>query len=90
MAQRKITIIDGDSAEYWQQRKEGFRLIREAEEAAQRLASAPMYLHGGFDEDGDVIPSKTLARLRNSMRRSGPLRQTRPPSAFSLRSSAPG
>ena len=60
MAQQTITIIDGGSAEYWRQRKEGFRLIREAEDAAERLASAPMYLHGGYDEDGDVIAIENL------------------------------
>ncbi|NGO66584.1 hypothetical protein G6N76_23230 [Rhizobium daejeonense] len=60
MAKRKITIIDGGSAEYWRQRTEGFRLIREAEEAAERLASAPMYLHGGYDENGDVIAIENL------------------------------
>ena len=55
MTERKTTAIDGGSAEYWRQRTEGFRLIHEAEHAAQRLANAPMYLHGGYDEDGDVI-----------------------------------
>lgn len=60
MTERKITVIDGGSAEYWRQRKEGFRLIHEAERAAQRLADAPMYLHGGYDEDGDVIAIENL------------------------------
>jgi len=60
MAQRKITIIDGGSAGYWRQLKEGFRLIREAEETAERIASAPMYLHGSYDEDGDVIAIENL------------------------------
>ena len=60
MTERKITVIDGGSAEYWRQRTEGFRLIREAEHAAERLADAPMYLHGGYDEDGDVIVIENL------------------------------
>ena len=60
MAHQTITIINGGSAEYWRQRKEGFRLIREAEEAAERLASAPTYLHGGYDENGDVIAIENL------------------------------
>ncbi|ANH08746.1 hypothetical protein [Shinella sp. HZN7] len=60
MTERKITVIDGGSAKYWRQRKEGFRLIHEAERAAKRLADAPMYLHGGYDEDGDVIAIENL------------------------------
>ena len=60
MTHRKITVIDGGSAQYWKERTEGFRLIREAERAAERLADAPMYLHGGYDEDGDVIPIENL------------------------------
>jgi hypothetical protein len=61
MTELKVTIFDGGSAEYWRQRTEGFRLIREAEHAAQRLADAPMYLHGGYDEDGDVIAIENLS-----------------------------
>ncbi|WP_430442313.1 hypothetical protein [Shinella sp.] len=60
MTERKITVIDGGSAEYWRQRTEGFRLIHEAERATERLADAPMYLHGGYDEDGDVIAVENL------------------------------
>lgn len=60
MTQRTIITIDGGSAEYWRQRKEGFRLIRVAQEAAERLASERPYLHGGYDEDGDVIPVENL------------------------------
>ncbi|MDH4992450.1 hypothetical protein QEZ48_16690 [Aquamicrobium lusatiense] len=60
MTNQKIISIDGGSAEYWRQRKLGFRLIREADQAANRLAEAPMYLHGGYDEDGDVIPIENL------------------------------
>ena len=37
-----------------------FRLIREAEYAAKRLTNAPMYLHGGYDEDGDVIAIENI------------------------------
>ncbi|RUT90472.1 hypothetical protein EOD23_36045 [Mesorhizobium sp. USDA-HM6] len=60
MTHRKIITIDGGSAEYWRQRKQGFRLIREAEWALSRLERAPMYLHGGYDENGDVIPIENL------------------------------
>lgn len=60
MTQRKIRTIDGGSPEYWRQRKEGFRLIREAERAHERVQRAPMYISGGYDEDGDVIPLENL------------------------------
>lgn len=60
MTHRKIIVIDGGSAQYWRERKEGFRLIHVAERAAERLADAPMYLHGGYDEDGDVIAIESL------------------------------
>ncbi len=56
----KITYIDGGSPEYWRQRKEAFRLIREAEAAGERMKKAPMYLHGGYDADGDVIAIENL------------------------------
>lgn len=48
--------IDAGSPAYWADRQRAVRLIRAAEAAAQRLAEAPMYLHGGYDADGDVIP----------------------------------
>lgn len=57
---KHIITIDGGSAAYWNERKHAFRLIRFAELAAERLADAPMYLHGGYDEDGDVIPVENL------------------------------
>jgi hypothetical protein len=60
MTHRTITSIDGGSAEYWRQRTVGFRLIREAEDCAKRLETAPLYLHGGYDTDGDVIPVENL------------------------------
>lgn len=60
MIQYKVTSIDSGSTEYWKQREEGFRLIRAAERAAERLKTAPMYLHGGYDEDGDVIAIENL------------------------------
>ncbi|RWA75261.1 MAG: hypothetical protein EOQ28_09145 [Mesorhizobium sp.] len=59
MSHRNITI-DGGSAQYWRRRKQGFRLIREAEWALSLLERAPMYLHGGYDENGDVIPIENL------------------------------
>lgn len=55
MTKRKIKYIDGGSPEYWRQRTEGFRLIREAERAYERVQHAPPYLFGGYDENGDVI-----------------------------------
>ncbi|RAZ87516.1 hypothetical protein DPM33_25665 [Mesorhizobium hawassense] len=60
MTHRDIVTIDGGSAEYWRQRKQAFRLIHEAEWALSRLTREPMYLHGGYDENGDVIPIENL------------------------------
>ena len=60
MTRTKIPTLDGGSAEYWRQRKLGFCLIRKAELAASRLLDAPMYLHGGYDENDDVIPIENL------------------------------
>lgn len=61
MTNRKITSIDGGSAEYWRQRKLGFRLIHEAEQAAERLEREPMYIAGKWDEDyGDYEPVENL------------------------------
>lgn len=55
-----IKHVDGGSAEYWRERREAFALIREAEEAGERMKTAPLYLHGGYDEDGDVIPIENI------------------------------
>lgn len=60
MTNLKITSIDGGSTEYWRQRKVAFGLIRDAERAAKALADAPMYFHGGYDADGDVIAIENL------------------------------
>lgn len=60
MNDHTINSIDGGSAAHWRERKHGFGLIREAELAAKRLAAAPIYLHGGYDEDGDVIAIENL------------------------------
>lgn len=60
MTQRKIKTIDGGSPEYWRQRTEGFRLIRQAERAYEYARQAPQYISGGYDEDGDVIPIENL------------------------------
>lgn len=60
MAKGDITPTDPGSPAYWRDRQRGFRLIREAELAARRAAAAPIYLHGGYDEDGDVIPVENL------------------------------
>lgn len=64
MTNRKITTIDGGSAQYWRDRKEGFRLIREAEQAVERLKGEPMYIAGDWDDDyGDYEPIENLAPL---------------------------
>lgn len=60
MTTRSTTPIDAGSPAYWRDRQRAFRLIRDAELAARRLAEAPTYLHGGYDEDGDVIPIENL------------------------------
>ncbi|CDZ64411.1 Tiorf104 protein [Neorhizobium galegae bv. orientalis] len=60
MTHRRIKYIDGGSPEYWRQRTEGFRLIREADRAHERVKRASMYISGGFDEDGDAIPVENL------------------------------
>ena len=61
MTQRKIIAIDGGSPEHWRQRKEGFRLIRVAERAAERLEGAPAYIAGAWDEEyGDYEPIENL------------------------------
>jgi hypothetical protein len=60
MTQRKIKYIDGGSPEYWRQRTEGFRLIRQAERACERVKRAPQYTSGGYDHDGDVIAVENL------------------------------
>lgn len=62
MTNRKLITIDGGSAQYWRQRKEGFRLIRGAERAAEQLKSAPVYNAGAWDDDyGDYEPVENLA-----------------------------
>ena len=62
MTYRKIITIDGGSAQYWRDRKEGFRLIREAEEAVEDLKHERTYLAGKWgDEYGDYEPAENLA-----------------------------
>lgn len=62
MTPRKIKYIDGGSPEYWRQRKEGFRLIHEAERAFRRAQGAPLYIAGDWDEEyGDYEPIENLA-----------------------------
>lgn len=56
----KITCIDGGSAQYWQDRRLGFALIRQAERAAKEMAEAPQYISGGYDADGDQIAIENL------------------------------
>lgn len=61
MTTNTIRTIDGGSAQYWRDRIEGFRLIREAEEAAKDLARAPLYIAGRWDEAyGDYEPVDNL------------------------------
>jgi len=61
MTPRSITSIDGGSAEYWRQRRQAFRLIREAEWAAEELQRAPQYIAGRWDDDyGDYEPVENL------------------------------
>lgn len=61
MTQCNIIRIDAGSTAYWAQLKDAYELIREAEEAGAQTLKAPMYLHGGYDEDGDVIVIENLA-----------------------------
>ncbi|WP_094462447.1 hypothetical protein [Pannonibacter phragmitetus] len=62
MIHREIKSIDGGSAQYWQDRRVGFRLIREAEEAVESLKHEPMYIAGNWDDDyGDYEPVENLA-----------------------------
>lgn len=57
MTQNNIITIDGGSAEFWRRRKQGFRLIRAAEQAARRVEIAPMYIAGRWDDEyGDCEP----------------------------------
>ncbi|REF66731.1 hypothetical protein [Paracoccus versutus] len=61
MTNRSTPSIDAGSPDYWKDRQRAFRLIREAELALQRHDEAPQYLHGGFDENDDVIAIENLA-----------------------------
>ena len=64
MSKRIIPTIDGGSPEYWRQRKQAFRLIREAERAAEDLERAPAYIRSRWDDDyGDYEPVENLAPL---------------------------
>ncbi len=40
-----------------------YRLIRHAEQAAIEAARAPLYLFGGYDEDGEPFRSRTFSPL---------------------------
>ncbi|WP_292442682.1 hypothetical protein [Mesorhizobium sp.] len=61
MTHRNIISIDGGSADYWRQRRKAFRLIREAERAAEDLERAPMYIRGRWDDEyGDFEPVENL------------------------------
>ncbi|BCM17793.1 hypothetical protein [Mesorhizobium sp. J8] len=58
MTHRNIVTMDGGSSEYWRQRKQGFRLIREAEWALSRLERAPMST-AAMTTTATSSPSKT-------------------------------
>lgn len=61
MTHRNTIGIDGGSVEYWLQRKQAFRLIREADRAAEELERAPTYIRGGWDDEyGDFEPVENL------------------------------
>lgn len=61
MTLRTIITVDGGSAEYWRRRRLAFGLIRDAELAARRLETAPMYIRGRWDDDyGDYEPVENL------------------------------
>ena len=60
MTYGKITYINGGSAQYWQDRRIGFALIRQAERAAKEMAEAPQYISGGYKADGDQIAIENL------------------------------
>lgn len=60
MTTHTLNPIDPGNPAYWRDRRHAFGLIRDAELAARRLAEAPMYLHGGYDENGDVIVIENL------------------------------
>ena len=62
MTHSNLETIDGGSARYWQKRREAFRLIHEAERAAERLENAPLDVAGRWDEEfGDYEPVENLA-----------------------------
>lgn len=62
MTHQNIKTIDGGSAQYWLDRKEGFRLIREAEKAIEGLKHQPMYLAGKWDDEyGGYEPIENIA-----------------------------
>lgn len=64
MTNRKITTIDGGSAEYWRKRKRGFGLIQDADHAARQVVNSPLYIAGAWDDDyGDYEPIENLAPL---------------------------
>ncbi len=79
MKNPKIITIDGGSAEYWRQRTHGFYLIRQAERAAENLASAPAYIAGAWTRTmATTSLSKISPRWSGWSRRSGTSRQTKP------------
>ncbi|MDO5703799.1 MAG: hypothetical protein Q4G49_01810 [Paracoccus sp. (in: a-proteobacteria)] len=61
MTNRSTTSIDAGDPAYWRDRQRAFRLIRDADLALQRQKEAPLYLHGGYDADGNVIAIENLA-----------------------------
>jgi hypothetical protein len=61
MTHLTITSVDGGSADYRRQRRQAFRVIREAERAAEDLERAPLYIRGRWDDEyGDFEPVENL------------------------------
>ncbi|MGE0596222.1 MAG: hypothetical protein AB7P07_07650 [Hyphomonadaceae bacterium] len=60
MEQQNIPQIEGGDGEYWEKVVEALSLIRQAEDAGERMNQSPLYVHGGYDEHGDAIPIENL------------------------------
>ena len=74
MTELKVTIFDGGSAEYWRQRTEGFRLIREAEHVSQPVFARYLNVSKNLVSDwerGAKKPGGPALRLLSIIQRSG-------------------
>ena len=54
------THIPTHHADYWIARRLAFRSVHMLDRAIERAATAPTYLCGGYDHNGDVIPVENL------------------------------